>query len=121
MRSRIGDMMDDHISEGDGSIRLPKWFLVVASALFGVFTLVHVGIVWPWATKLSEKVDNLSITLAEVTVRLETTQQLRIQIDEMRKVLAEHISDPRIHHAGLENVNRRLDRLESRIEKVEHR
>lgn len=107
--------MPDTVPEG--SITVPKWAVWVGGGIAALFGSLAI----PWAVALQSKMTELNITVATMAVRQEAALQLSDDMKQLRRDLAAHISDPRIHHSGLETVNRRLDRHEQRIDKIEDR
>ncbi len=105
-------MNDD---DSNGSITLPRWFLWIASAISAVFLSLAV----PWAISVTEKLNSMNVEVATMRVRLESTFELKKQLVDLHRELADHKSDPTIHHAGIESVKRDLDRIRRRLDKLE--
>ncbi len=87
------------------SLDIPNWFVRLTS---GVITLAI-----PWAIWVT-------VQLATITVRLESTIDLHDQLNGLTAKLTVHLTDPEIHHAPIRDSLRRIERLESKVEKLRH-
>jgi hypothetical protein len=85
---------------------IPIWFVRLAA---GVLALAV-----PWAGWVT-------IQLTAINVRLEATAELRRNVDHVAAQVAGHVTDADVHLAGLRDVARRVDRIESRLDRLEEK
>jgi hypothetical protein len=90
----------------NASLTIPSWFIRLTAGA--------IALAIPWAVWVT-------IQLATISVRIETAVELRDDLGQLASRFSEHLSDPALHHAGMRDVNRRLDRIEKQIEREERR
>ena len=83
---------------------IPKWFITVAGAFMGLSI--------PWA-------GYVTMTLATISVKVETQAELRQRVDKLESRFTEHIVNPNIHSSGISRIESRIDGLERQIHKLE--
>ena len=96
--------MADH--EDNKLILIPAWvYKAVVAAAIGAGA---------WMISVTVQLSTINVRIESLTRRLE-------DLDELERLLAAHMNDPKIHHAGISEIHRQLDELKRRMDRVEDR
>jgi len=88
------------MADSSNEVSIPKWFLSCVSAVLALSI--------PWAGWVT-------LTLARISVRMESQTEMRKRTGTLEARFTEHIADPEIHHAAVISLEQRVGVIERRI------
>lgn len=101
---------EDSMTDEDikSAMVIPRWFVWFSGIVSSIFVIMFI----PWATWVTN-------TLITISVQAQVANKIELKVETLAVKMQEHIADPNLHQAAVRDFERRIGRLESRLDSME--